>query len=583
MKRKTDWSTLRKVLNAVGQYKKELAFSLLLALVYSVLSLCVPLLTGQAIDTIIGKGNVDFASLARILLGIICCGLFAGLAQYFMTQLNAKITARTVRSLRLRIFERLMVMPLKTLDGMPAGGILSRMMTDADRLADGLLLGFSQLFTGIVTILGTLFFMFRVNASIALVVVVITPLSLLVASFIARKTHQMFKERANETARQSVLVDEMMTGRQIIDACSDTENAFNRFDESSESLRKATLRAVFYSSITNPSTRFVNAVVYAAVCLSGALFAAKGGLSIGDLSCFLSYAGQYTKPFNEISGVIAELQSALVSAKRVFELIEEPSESPEPDRLLPPASGKIDMQNVSFSYEPSTPLIERMSLSVRPGMHIAIVGPTGCGKTTLINLLMRFYDPGEGQILVDDTPVCSVSRASLRENIGMVLQDTWLRSGTIGENIAFGKPDATREEIIQAARAAHADSFIRRLPQGYDTQIGEEGGSLSQGQKQLLCIARVMLLLPPILILDEATSSIDTRTEMKIQSAFLRLMQGKTSFIVAHRLSTVRSADLILVMKNGQIIQQGTHEKLMQTGGFYADLYHAQTDRIRAK
>lgn len=576
---KADKATLKRVIRLVSVYKKELILSLLLALVYSVLSLCVPLLTGEAVNTIIGKSNVDFDGLIKVLCLIVICASVSGIAQYLMERLNSKIAYSTVRTLRLTAFSKIKHIPLSVLDQKASGDTVSRMMTDVNQFSDGLILGFSQLFTGLITIIGTLCFMFLVNSAIALVVVLVTPVSLFVAAFIAGKTHSMFALQSKARATQTAMIDEMITGQKVITAFSDQEDAFRKFDEANENLRSASLRAIFFSSITNPSTRFVNSLVYAAVCLSGAFAAMNGMLNVGQLTSFLAYASQYTKPFNEISGVITELQNALVCASRVFELIDSEQETESGATVLYTSKGNVKLDNVHFSYVENKPLIENMNLSVTPGQRIAIVGPTGCGKTTLINLLMRFYDVKSGTISVDSYDIRTLTRTSLRENYGMVLQDTWLRSGTIKENIAFGKPDATDEEICLAAKAAHADSFIRRLPDGYDTVIGEDGGALSQGQKQLLCIARVMLCLPPMLILDEATSSIDTRTEMQIQSAFARLMQGRTSFIVAHRLSTIRSADVILVMKDGHIIEQGNHQTLMAQNGFYAQLYNSQTGK----
>lgn len=570
-------STLKKVLTVVAQYRGTLALSLLLAIVYVALSLCVPILTGEAVDKIVGPSNVNFSSLRQVLLLLLLSALGAAAAQYLMSCLNNKLTYLTIRWLRTRAFAQLSRLPLSYLDSHAFGETISRVMNDVDQFADGLLLGFSQLFTGVITILGTLLFMFSVNASIALVVVLITPVSLLVAAFIARRAHQMFKRQSEDRADQTALIDEMITGQKVVMGFSDEQSAFLAFDQSNEALRKSSLRAIFFSSITNPSTRFVNALVYAGVGIAGALTAIAGGLTIGQLTCFLAYANQYTKPFNEISSVITELQNALVCAARVFELIETPGEPAEAPAHLENARGDVALRDVSFSYDKARPLIERLSVSAKPGQRVAIVGPTGCGKTTLINLLMRFYDVDGGAITVDGTDIRAFTRRSLRTGYGMVLQDTWLRAGTIRENICFGKPDATQEEMTEAARAAHADSFIRRLPNGYDTVIGEDGGALSQGQKQLLCIARVMLCLPPMLILDEATSSIDTRTEMKIQAAFALMMRGRTSFIVAHRLSTIRSADVILVMRAGRIVEQGTHEELLKKNGFYAELYRSQT------
>lgn len=570
--------TLRKVLRYVGCYWYYLAASIVLALAVVVLTLSVPLLTGDAIDCIIGAGEVDFAALAKILRLIAAVIIANSLAQWAMARCNNRLTYSVTRDIRDEAAEQLQRLPLKYLDGHSLGDITSRMISDVDQFADGLLLGFTQMFTGVITIIGTLVFMLREDAGIALVVIVVTPLSLFTASFIAKKTYHMFQEQAQIRGAQTAYMDEMIQNQKVVQAYGHEAQAQETFDVINDRLEACSRRAVFFSSLTNPSTRFVNNVVYAAVVVFGALSAVAGNLTVGQLSCFLNYASQYTKPFNEISGVIAELQNAIACAARVFELMEEEPETAEDaDAVrLQNAKGRVDLEHVYFSYTDEQRLIEDFNLHVKPGQRIAIVGPTGCGKTTLINLLMRFYDVREGSICVDGADIRHVTRESLRENYGMVLQETWLHSGTIRENICMGKMDATEEEIIAAARASHCHSFIKRLPQGYDTPMGEDGGGLSQGQKQLLCIARVMLCLPPMLILDEATSSIDTRTELKIQSAFETMMQGRTSFIVAHRLSTIQSADVILVMKDGHIIEQGNHGQLLAAGGFYATLYNSQ-------
>ena len=570
--------TMRKVLRYVGCYWYYLAASILLALAVVVLTLSVPLLTGDAIDCVIGAGEVNFAALAKILRLIAAVIIANSLAQWAMARCNNRLTYSVTRDIRDEAAEQLQRLPLKYLDGHSLGDITSRMISDVDQFADGLLLGFTQMFTGVITIIGTLIFMLREDAGIALVVIVVTPLSLFTASFIAKKTYHMFQDQAQIRGAQTAYMDEMIQNQKVVQAYGHEAQAQETFDAINDRLEACSRKAVFFSSLTNPSTRFVNNVVYAAVAVFGALSAVAGNLTVGQLSCFLNYASQYTKPFNEISGVIAELQNAIACAARVFELMEEEPEVAEDAdavRLLN-AKGRVDLEHVHFSYTKEQRLIEDFNLHVKPGQRIAIVGPTGCGKTTLINLLMRFYDVREGSICVDGADIRHVTRESLRENYGMVLQETWLHSGTIRENICMGKPDATEEEIIAAAKASHCHSFIKRLPQGYDTPMGEDGGGLSQGQKQLLCIARVMLCLPPMLILDEATSSIDTRTELKIQSAFATMMQGRTSFIVAHRLSTIQSADVILVMKDGHIIEQGNHGQLLAAGGFYATLYNSQ-------
>ncbi len=580
MEQKTNFKreTMKKVLRYVSGYWYYLAASIFLALAVVVLTLSVPLLTGDAIDCMLGVGAVDFAALSKILRLIAAVIVTNSIAQWAMARCNNRLTYSVTRDIRDDATEKLQHLPLKYLDGHSIGDITSRMISDVDQFADGLLLGFTQLFTGVITIFGTLFFMLREDAGIALVVILVTPLSLFTASFIAKRTYHMFQEQADIRGEQTAYMDEMIQNQKIVQAYGHEEEAQERFDEINDRLEACSKKAVFFSSLTNPCTRFVNNIVYAAVAVFGALSAVAGNLTVGQLSIFLNYASQYTKPFNEISGVIAELQNAIACAARVFELMEEEPEVAEEEgaAVLSQVAGSVDLEHVSFSYTPGQHLIEDFNLQVKPGQRIAIVGPTGCGKTTLINLLMRFYDVKEGAIRVDGTDIRHVTRESLRESYGMVLQETWLHSGTIRENICMGKPDATEEEMIAAAKASHCHSFIKRLPQGYDTPMGEDGGGLSQGQKQLLCIARVMLCLPPMLILDEATSSIDTRTELKIQNAFATMMKGRTSFIVAHRLSTIQSADVILVMKDGHIIEQGDHEHLLAAGGFYASLYNSQ-------
>ena len=570
--------TIGKVLRYVSGYWYYLAASILLALGVVVLTLSVPLLTGDAIDCIVGVDKVDFAALIKILRLIAVVIIVNSIAQWAMARCNNRLTYSVTRDIRDDAAAKLQHLPLKYLDGHSLGDITSRMISDVDQFADGLLLGFTQLFTGVITIFGTLFFMLREDAGIAFVVIVVTPLSLFTASFIAKKTYHMFQEQARIRGEQTAYMDEMVQNQKVVQAYGHEEETQEEFDEINDRLEKCSKKAVFFSSLTNPSTRFVNNIVYAAVAVFGALSAVAGNLTVGQLSCFLNYASQYTKPFNEISGVIAELQNAIACAARVFELMEEqPELAEDTDAVrLSDVEGYVDLEHVYFSYTDEQLLIEDFNLHVKPGQRIAIVGPTGCGKTTLINLLMRFYDVRSGKICVDGTDIRHVTRESLRESYGMVLQETWLHSGTIRENICMGKPDATEEEMIAAAKASHCHSFIKRLPQGYDTPMGEDGGGLSQGQKQLLCIARVMLCLPPMLILDEATSSIDTRTELKIQNAFATMMQGRTSFIVAHRLSTIQSADVILVMKDGHIIEQGNHDELLAAGGFYATLYNSQ-------
>ena len=574
----TQKATLKKVMQCISRYRFLVVLSILLAAISVALTLYVPILVGDAIDFIVAAGQVNFDQMMTTLTRVVIVVAITALAQWLMNVINNKITYQVIRDMRDQAFRKIQVLPLKYIDSHPYGEVVSRVIADVDQFADGLLMGFSQLFTGVITILGTLIFMLTVNVGITFVVVLLTPLSLFVANFIARRTFSMFKKQSEARAEQTALVDEMVGNEKVVQAFTHEAAAQETFDEINERLRASSLKAIFYSSITNPSTRFINSVVYAGVGLTGALAAVSGAMTVGGLSAFLSYANQYTKPFNEISGVITELQNALVCAARLFELIEEPSQVPDAEnaRVLTAPEGRITAENVAFSYVADRPLIQRLNLDVQPGQRVAIVGPTGCGKTTLINLLMRFYDVDNGSISVEGTDIRSITRASLRRNYGMVLQDTWLKEGTVRENIVMGKPDATDEEIIAAAKASHAHGFITRLPDGYDTVLSGDGGSLSQGQKQLLCITRVMLCLPPMLILDEATSSIDTRTELHIQEAFARLMQGRTSFIVAHRLSTIKNADIILVMKDGDIIEQGNHEQLLAAGGFYANLYNSQ-------
>jgi ATP-binding cassette subfamily B multidrug efflux pump len=575
--------TLRKVLKYVQRHGFFMVLSILFAAITVALTLYTPILIGDAIDLIVGKGLVDFAGIAAILIktGIII-GITA-LIQWLMNTINNRITYHVVRDIRNEAFRKIEILPLSYIDAHPYGDIVNRVIADADQFADGLLMGFTQLFTGIVTILGTLFFLFSISWKIAIVVVIVTPLSLFIARFIANRTYRMFRVQSETRGQQTAFIDEMIGNQKVVQAFSHEGEALEEFDRINDRLADCSLRATFYSSLTNPCTRFVNSVVYAGVALAGALICISTAgsvnpFTIGQLSACLSYANQYTKPFNEISGVVTELQNALACASRLFELIEEEPQIPEPaDAVkLTDVKGSVGLNDVSFSYVPDRKLIEGLNLSVKPGQRIAIVGPTGCGKTTIINLLMRFYDVNSGSITVEGTDIRNATRNSLRSSYGMVLQETWLRSGTIRDNIVMGKPDATDEEIIAAAKASHAHSFIKRLPQGYDTLITEDGGSLSQGQKQLLCITRVMLCLPPMLILDEATSSIDTRTEIKIQDSFAKMMNGRTSFIVAHRLSTIREADVILVMKDGHIIEQGNHEELLAKNGFYANLYNSQ-------
>ena len=570
--------TILRVLHYIKKYWFFLAVSIVMAAVTVTLTLYLPILTGRAIDLILDKGQVDFPGVFAILKKMAWIIAITAVAQWIMNVCNNKMTYRIVQDIRNEAFRKIEILPLKYIDAHSYGEIVSRVIADVDQFADGLLMGFTQFFTGVITILGTLGFMLSVNVGITGVVVLVTPLSFFVAGFIAKKTFTMFKMQSETRGEQTALIEEMIGNQKVVQAFSHEDEALEDFDEINERLEKCSLKAIFYSSITNPSTRFVNNLVYAGVAVTGALYAIRGGISVGQLSCFLTYANQYTKPFNEISGVVTELQNALACAARIFDLIEEEPQIPEKEnaQVLTDVSGEVDLEHVVFSYVPEKPLITDFNLSVKPGQRVAIVGPTGCGKTTVINLLMRFYDVKEGKICVDGADIRDVTRESLRANYGMVLQETWLKSGTVRENIIMGKPDATEEEIIAAAKASHAHSFIKRLPDGYDTVIGEDGGSLSQGQKQLLCITRVMLCLPPMLILDEATSSIDTRTEIKIQQAFATMMQGRTSFIVAHRLSTIREADVILVMKDGNIIEQGNHETLLKQNGFYAKLYNSQ-------
>ena len=574
-------ATLNRVLHKIRPYSAFVVCSLLVAAVSVAAQLYIPILCGDAIDKMLGKGNVDLAGVLRIAVSILVVAAVAALAQWLLSVCNNRITFSVSRDLRNEALCKIQTLPLSYLDSHPSGDIVSRMVADVDTFADGLLMGFTQLFSGILTIFGTLLFMLRENVPITLVVVCITPLSLVVAGFLAKRSYGYFQSQSTVRGKQTALVNEMIEGQKVVQAFGHEAESLAAFDEVNGQLQDVSLKAIFFSSLTNPATRFVNNIVYAGVGLVGALYAVRGGITIGQLSVFLSYANQYTKPFNEISGVVTELQNALACAARVFELLDAEDQVPEAENAaaLQP-DGHVQLQDVSFRYLPDRPLIEGLSLDVQPGQRIAIVGPTGCGKTTLINLLMRFYDVNSGSIKVSGTDIRDVTRASLRGSYGMVLQDTWLRAGTVRENIAYGKPDATMDEVIAAAKAAHAHSFIRRLPEGYDTVIAEDGGNISQGQKQLLCIARVMLCLPPMLILDEATSSIDTRTEVRIQKAFARMMQGRTSFIVAHRLSTIREADVILVMKDGHIVEQGSHDQLLAQGGFYAKLYNSQFEGV---
>ena len=575
-------ATLNRVLHKIRPYSAFVVCSLLVAAVSVAAQLYIPILCGDAIDKMLGKGNVDLAGVLHIAVSILVVAAVAALAQWLLSVCNNRITFSVSRDLRNEALRKIQTLPLSYLDSHPSGDIVSRMVADVDTFADGLLMGFTQLFSGILTIFGTLLFMLRENVPITLVVVCITPLSLVVAGFLAKRSYGYFQSQSTVRGKQTALVNEMIEGQKVVQAFGHEAESLAAFDEVNGQLQDVSLKAIFFSSLTNPATRFVNNIVYAGVGLVGALYAVRGGITIGQLSVFLSYANQYTKPFNEISGVVTELQNALACAARVFELLDAEDQVPETENAaaLQP-DGHVQLQDVSFRYLPDRPLIEGLSLDVQPGQRIAIVGPTGCGKTTLINLLMRFYDVNGGSIKVSGTDIRDVTRASLRSSYGMVLQDTWLRAGTVRENIAYGKPDATMDEVIAAAKAAHAHSFIRRLPDGYDTVIAEDGGNISQGQKQLLCIARVMLCLPPMLILDEATSSIDTRTEVRIQKAFARMMQGRTSFIVAHRLSTIREADVILVMKDGHIVEQGNHDQLLAQGGFYAKLYNSQFEGVQ--
>lgn len=569
---------IKKVLQYLKKYWFYMILSLILAFVSVVLTLYIPVLTGDAIDYIIGKGQVDFDTIMQILKKMVVVIAITAVAQWLMNVCNNKVTYCVVQDIRTEAFAKLERLPLKYLDAHSYGEIVSRVIADVDQFADGLLMGFTQFFTGVITIFGTLVFMLSVNVKIALVVIFLTPLSFVVAGFIAKRTFSMFKLQSETRGEQTAYIEEMIGNQKVVQAFERQEETMEHFDEINNRLEKCSLKAIFYSSTVNPSTRFINALVYAGVGVAGALTAIAGGISVGRLSCFLSYANQYTKPFNEISGVVTELQNALACAARVFELIEEEPEVPDDENaiVLKDVDGTVALKHVCFSYTPEKKLIEDFNLQVKPGQRVAIVGPTGCGKTTLINLLMRFYDVNSGVISVSGHPIENITRESLRSNYGMVLQETWLKQETVRENLLMGKPDATEEEMIAAAKAAHAHGFIKRLPKGYDTVIGEDGGSLSQGQKQLLCITRIMLSLPPMLILDEATSSIDTRTEMRIQNAFATMMKGRTSFIVAHRLSTIQEADIILVMKDGHIIEQGNHETLLAQGGFYATLYNSQ-------
>lgn len=577
-KQKSQAATLKEVICRLGRYRIFLVFSILLATVSVALTLYIPKLTGHAVDYVIGKGKVNFPGVIQVMIQIGVCTLITALAQWLMNVCNNKMTYQMVQDIRNEAFDKIEQLPLKYIDGHPYGEVVSRVIADVDQFSDGLLMGFTQLFTGIATIIGTFCFMLSVNVSITFVVVLITPVSFFVANFIAKRTFRMFRLQSEIRGEQTGLIDEMIGNQKVVQAFGRGEDATERFDEVNKRLQEASLRATFFSSITNPATRFVNSLVYIGVGITGAFAVVRGAMSVGQLSSFLSYANQYTKPFNEISGVVTEFQNAIACAQRVFTLIDEEPQIPEPEHAvhLTDIDGNVKVEDVSFSYLPGQHLIEDFNLEVKPGQRIAIVGPTGCGKTTLINLLMRFYDVNEGSIKVEDIDIREMTRKSLRAGYGMVLQETWLKTGTIRENIAMGRPDATEEEIVEAAKASHIHNYIRRLPKGYDTWITEDGGGLSQGQKQLLCIARVMLCRPPMLILDEATSSIDTRTEIKIQQAFAKLMEGRTTFIVAHRLSTIREADVILVMKDGKIIEQGNHEVLMKKEGFYHHLYESQ-------
>ena len=574
-------ATLRRVLEKIRPYRFFVVCSLIVAAVSVAAQLYIPILCGSAIDLMLGKGTVDFSGVMRIVVQIVVVAVIAAFAQWLLSVCNNRITFSVSRDLRNAALRKIQTLPLSYLDSHPSGDIVSRMVADVDTFADGLLMGFTQMFSGLLTIFGTLLFMLKENVPITLVVVCITPLSLVVASFLAKRSYKYFQGQSSVRGEQTALVNEMIEGQKVVQAFGHEAESLDAFDEVNGRLQDVSLKAIFFSSMTNPATRFVNNIVYAGVGLVGAVYAVAGGITIGQLSIFLNYANQYTKPFNEISGVVTELQNALACAARVFELLDAEDQIPEAENAKTlQTDGHVELKDVSFRYLPDRPLIEGLDLDVKPGQRIAIVGPTGCGKTTLINLLMRFYDVNGGSIEVAGEDIRNVTRASLRGSYGMVLQETWLRAGTVRENIAYGKPDATDEEILAAAKAAHADSFIRRLPNGYDTVIAEDGGNISQGQKQLLCIARVMLCLPPMLILDEATSSIDTRTEVRIQAAFARMMQGRTSFIVAHRLSTIREADVILVMKDGRIVEQGDHDELLAQGGFYAKLYNSQFEGV---
>lgn len=577
-KQKSQAATLKEVICRLGRHRIFLVFSILLATVSVALTLYIPKLTGHAVDYVIGKGKVNFPGVIQVMIQIGVCTLITALAQWLMNVCNNKMTYQMVQDIRNEAFDKIEQLPLKYIDGHPYGEVVSRVIADVDQFSDGLLMGFTQLFTGIATIIGTFCFMLSVNVSITFVVVLITPVSFFVANFIAKRTFRMFRLQSEIRGEQTGLIDEMIGNQKVVQAFGRGEDVTERFDEVNKRLQEASLRATFFSSITNPATRFVNSLVYTGVGITGAFAVVRGAMSVGQLSSFLSYANQYTKPFNEISGVVTEFQNAIACAQRVFTLIDEEPQIPEPEHAvhLTDIDGNVKVEDVSFSYLPGQHLIEDFNLEVKPGQRIAIVGPTGCGKTTLINLLMRFYDVNAGSIKVEDIDIREMTRKSLRAGYGMVLQETWLKTGTIRENIAMGRPDATEEEIVEAAKASHIHNYIRRLPKGYDTWITEDGGGLSQGQKQLLCIARVMLCRPPMLILDEATSSIDTRTEIKIQQAFAKLMEGRTTFIVAHRLSTIREADVILVMKDGKIIEQGNHEVLMKKEGFYHHLYESQ-------
>ena len=574
-------ATLRRVLEKIRPYRFFVVCSLIVAAVSVAAQLYIPILCGSAIDLMLGKGTVDFSGVMRIVVQIVVVAVIAAFAQWLLSVCNNRITFSVSRDLRNAALCKIQTLPLSYLDSHPSGDIVSRMVADVDTFADGLLMGFTQMFSGLLTIFGTLLFMLKENVPITLVVVCITPLSLVVASFLAKRSYKYFQGQSSVRGEQTALVNELIEGQKVVQAFGHEAESLDAFDEVNGRLQDVSLKAIFFSSMTNPATRFVNNIVYAGVGLVGAVYAVAGGITIGQLSIFLNYANQYTKPFNEISGVVTELQNALACAARVFELLDAEDQIPEAENAKAlQTDGHVELKDVSFRYLPDRPLIEGLDLDVKPGQRIAIVGPTGCGKTTLINLLMRFYDVNGGSIEVAGEDIRNVTRASLRGSYGMVLQETWLRAGTVRENIAYGKPDATDEEILAAAKAAHADSFIRRLPNGYDTVIAEDGGNISQGQKQLLCIARVMLCLPPMLILDEATSSIDTRTEVRIQAAFARMMQGRTSFIVAHRLSTIREADVILVMKDGRIVEQGDHDELLAQGGFYAKLYNSQFEGV---